>query len=356
MSENVAFHKLSVIVTTQNDVHYKQDLRSLNEINLHVAHRFSSGNAALDYIRFNPTHLIVTDIELRDMNVHDFIKNVNRQNRVRPVPVVVLSETSSKDFVLDTISAGCSGFVVRPYSTETLKSHLLEVVKLDQLVEIDESVYKMAKEKIGQGEYDGAIADLQEIVGSGENQAETYFQQGMQYLWEKKYGKAIVAFKKALQINSLYIKAYTGLAEAYKGKGDYESYKHYLQLAADEYARLDKFEEVRSLFSEILKCDPNAPNPYNTLGINLRKQGKFEQAKQAYKQALDLAPDDENVHYNMAKSHYFASDYEAAIRYLSNALRINDGFDEAAKLYEKLTGEQWTSSDAAGDASEKGSD
>jgi tetratricopeptide (TPR) repeat protein len=346
MSENIAFHKLSVIVTTQNDAHYQEDLRNLNEINLNVAHRFSSGNAALDYIRFNPTHLIVTDIELRDMNVQEFIKSVNQQHRTRPVPVVVVSDTSSEDFVLDSISAGCSGFVVRPYTTETLKNHLVEVVKLDQLVEIDESVYEMAREKISQGEYDGAIADLQEIVENEENEADVYFQQGMQYLWEKKYGKAIVAFKKALQINGLYIKAYTGLAEAYKGKGDYENYKHYLQMAADEYARLDEFEEVRSLFTEILKCDPNAPNPYNTLGINLRKQGKYEQAKVAYKQALDLAPDDENVHYNMAKSYYFASELDAAIRYLTNALSINAGFDEARKLYEKLTGQEWTGSAA----------
>ncbi len=68
------------------------------------------------------------------------------------------------------------------------------------------------------------------------------------------------------------IKCYTGLAEAYKGKGDMEKYKYYLQKAADEYAKRDNFDEVKELFIKILKTDPNAPNPYNTLGIQFRKK------------------------------------------------------------------------------------
>jgi len=198
-----------------------------------------------------------------------------------------------------------------------------------------------AEDKMSQGDYDGAIQDLGDIVTGNEDQAEDFFKKGNHFLMEQKFSKAIVAFKKAIKLNSLFIKAYTGIAEAYKLKGDMDSYKAFLQKAADEYARLDDFLEVRKIFSQILKCDANAPNPYNTLGINLRKEGKYPQALEAYKQALNLDPNDENIHYNVAKSYYFANEMERTRHSLEQALTINPDFQEARDFYRKVTGGDW---------------
>ncbi len=334
--------KINVIVTTNNDSHFKEDVESLAQLYIDISNRFSSGVAAMDYINYNSTNLVITDVELNDMNVNEFIKNVNKNFKINQIPVVMISEESSKDFVLDAIGAGCSGFVIRPYSLETLKEHIKNVVDLEKFGEIEEELVNEANEKINAGNYNSAIEDLQEVVGDGNDLASSYFEYGTKYLLNKKYTKAIIAFQKALKMNGLYIKAYTGMAEAYNGKGDKEKYKYYLEKAADEYAKIDNFQEVKKLFTEILKADPNAPNPYNTLGINLRKEGKFQLAKDAYFQALNLDPQDENIHFNMAKSYYFANDLENSLKYLQNALNINSYFEEARILYKKLTGHNWS--------------
>lgn len=331
----------NVIVTTSNNDHFQIDFQSLKQLDLQVAHRFSSAVAALDYIAYNSTDLVITDIELNDMDVHAFIAEVNALVRLDAAPVVVFSAQSSRDFVLDAIAAGCSGFVIRPYSLETLRNHLQTIVQLEQLSEIEDNLLAEAEDKMSQGDYDGAIQDLGDIVTGGGDQAEDYFKKGNHFLVEQKFSKAIVAFKKAIKLNSLFIKAYTGIAEAYKLKGDLDSYKAYLQKAADEYARLDDFLEVRKIFSQILKCDANAPNPYNTLGINLRKEGKYLQALEAYKQALNLDPNDENIHYNVAKSYYFANEIEKTRHSLEQALTINPDFQEARDFYRKVTGGDW---------------
>jgi len=130
----------NVIVTTSNNDHFQIDFQSLKRLDLQVAHRFSSALAALDYIAYNTTDLVITDIELNDMDVHAFIAEVNALVRLDAAPVVVFSAQSSSDFVLDAIAAGCSGFVIRPYSLETLRSHLQTIVQLEQLSEIEDNL------------------------------------------------------------------------------------------------------------------------------------------------------------------------------------------------------------------------
>jgi tetratricopeptide (TPR) repeat protein len=275
------------------------------------------------------------------MEVHSFVKEVNSQFRDHPVPVVIVSEDSRRDFVLDCIGAGCSAFIIRPYSLDTLKKQLATVFSLDKFKEIENELLDGARDKIANGDYDNAIDDLNELLNSEKNEADYYFDLGTQYLLQKKYAKAIVAFKKVLKMNNMFIKAYTGMAEAHKGKGDMEQYKYYLQKAADEYARMDEFEKVRELFVAILKTDPHAPNPYNTLGINLRKKGEYQLAKDAYIRALKLNPEDENIHYNLAKALYFDQEYDSCLDHLTQALTVNPQFQEARGLYQKLTGKSW---------------
>ncbi len=331
------FPSLKVVITTSNERHYKEDIEGLKRLKINIANRFSAGMAALDYLKFNLTHMVFSDIELSDMSILTFLRKVRREIKNYLVPVIVISSNSEEGFVLDVIAAGCAGFIIRPYEVTTLLDYILYVLEQRRFLEIEEELINDANRKIAAGNFEEAIEELSEIAEErGEDEADSYFEMGTEYLLKKKYNLAIMAFNKALKINNVLVKCYTGLAEAYKGKGDLEKYKYYLQKAADEYARRDNFDEVKELFIKILKTDPNAPNPYNTLGIRFRKMGKYNLAIDAYKQALKLNPRDENIHYNMAKALYFSNRYRTALKFLRNALRINPDFSEARMMEEVI--------------------
>jgi len=324
---------LKVVLTTNNDYNYKQDINSLKKLHIKIANRFSSGVGTIDYVKHNLTHILISDIEISDMNIITLIRRIRKEVKNYVVPVIVISSNSEREFVLDVIGAGCSGFVIRPYELNTLSYYIMLVMEQKKFLEIEEEAVDFASKKIASGNFDEGIEVIQEIVeDKGGNEADEFFEQGTEYLLRGKYNLAIIAFNKALKINNLMIKCYTGLAEAYKGKGDPEKYKYYLQKAADEYAKRDSFDEVKELFIKILKTDPNAPNPYNTLGIRFRKKGKFKLAINAYKQALKLNPYDENIHYNMAKALFFANKYELSLKFIRNAKKINPEFTEADQL------------------------
>ena len=133
-------------------------------------------------------------------------------------------------------------------------------------------------------------------------------------------------------------RAYKGLADAYKGKGELERCKQYLQRAAEVYAQFDRLEETKRIFIEILKYESNVPNPFNTLGVQLRKQGDYPAALHAYKQALQLTPEDENVYFNIAKAQYYMGDLDEAAGSITRALELAPDFTEAMKLYRRIFG------------------
>ena len=125
------------------------------------------------------------------------------------------------------------------------------------------------------------------------------------------------------------------------GKNDKERYSFYLQKAAEEYAKLNNFAKVKKIFVEIVKYDVNAPNPYNTLGIRLRQEKQYKEAIQAYFQAIELSPKDENIHYNMAKAYFCDQQPEKALECIRLALSLSPEHIEALKMYRLLTGINW---------------
>jgi len=71
---------------------------------------------------------------------------------------------------------------------------------------------------------------------------------------------------------------------------------------------------------------------YNTSGIEYRRQGRLPEALKEYKKALSLQPDDEGLHYNIARVHIEMSEWKEALIAIQEARRINPDFEEGKNL------------------------
>ncbi|MCJ2164049.1 MULTISPECIES: tetratricopeptide repeat protein [unclassified Pseudodesulfovibrio] len=331
----------NILILTDIEVHAKRDLATIKTFGPKDVQVFSSGANAIDYIADNPVDLIFCDSSLSDMTGIKFAQIVNKNMSGRPMPIIMVTLENRKDHVLDSIASGCIGYILRPYSLDTFEKYLILANQLDSYPEIEEMELKEAKDMVARGDFDDAIEAFEELI-SYQDEAQKYYDMGCQFMVQGKYGKAIVSFKKAVKINDLFAEAYKGLAEAYKGRGDLESFKKFLRKAADVHAQFDRLEETKTLFIEILKYDAETPNPFNTLGVTLRKQGDYPGAIHAYRQALVLTPHDENIHFNMAKALYFMGKLDDASKEVVSALNMNPGFTEANKLYQRIHGNPWT--------------
>lgn len=334
-------HYKHVLIMSNVEVHAKRDFQNIKVFGSEKVAVFASGAEGLDYLNSAPVDLILCDSSLNDMDGIRFTQVVRRNMNLRALPVIMITLENKREFVLDAIAAGCVGYVLRPYSLETFERYLILAQQLGRYPEIEEDQLQEAKEMVTAGDFDGAIEAFDEIV-SYQDEAQHYYDMGCDFLMQQKYGKAIVAFKKAVKINDLFAEAYKGLADAYKGKGDLEKCREYLEKAAEVYAQFDRMEETKSIFIEILKYKRETPNPYNTLGVALRRQGDYMGALRAYKRALELTPQDENIYFNIAKAYYYMGDVEKAGLSVIESLNRNPRFPEAERLYTRIYEKPWT--------------
>ncbi len=71
---------------------------------------------------------------------------------------------------------------------------------------------------------------------------------------------------------------------------------------------------------------------YNSNGIRLRKEGAYDDAIAEFEKALVVLPDDEGLHYNIARAQIEKGEWKLAAASIREALKINPQFKEGTDL------------------------
>jgi serine/threonine-protein kinase len=175
------------------------------------------------------------------------------------------------------------------------------------------------------------------------------------YYWNKRTAEAIKTsidyFQSAINIDSRYALAYSGLADAYIVLGLYgrlspvEVMPKALQ-AAEQALQLDEFlpeahvslgcaraiyewkwSEAEAQFQRGIKLKPEYAEAHHWYAINfLTPLARFDEAEQEIKMALDLEPSSLVIHATVGLVHYYARQFDAAIEHLQHALAMNPDF------------------------------
>jgi tetratricopeptide (TPR) repeat protein len=135
----------------------------------------------------------------------------------------------------------------------------------------------------------------------------------------QKQGKTFSAefeYGKALALDEENVRANFGIGLCYIERGETEKAREVLgRLVRLEAAFQDEHKHL-----------------FNEFGISLRKSKMDAEALQYYSRAVELCPNDENLHYNMARASFDMGDTEAATLRLAHCLTLNPAHAEAKKF------------------------
>ncbi|WP_250658404.1 tetratricopeptide repeat protein [Alkalimarinus coralli] len=88
-----------------------------------------------------------------------------------------------------------------------------------------------------------------------------------------------------------------------------------------------------SFYKQAIEKDKNYYLAFNNLGVIARTLGNFEDARDYYQQGLTVAPDNPELHYNMAVlNEIYLHDYAKAVEHYERYLTLNNEKSEDKKV------------------------
>jgi tetratricopeptide (TPR) repeat protein len=141
----------------------------------------------------------------------------------------------------------------------------------------------------------------EEVVAKYPQDERAHANLGNAYIGRQQYDKAIVEFKKAIEINPGFSPAYNSLGYAYRPVGN--------------------DVEAEKAFKKYIELVPNDPNPYDSYAELLMKTGRFDESIEQYRKALSIDPKFGSSHIGIAADLMFKGQHDEAIA-------------EAQKLYD----------------------
>ena len=162
-----------------------------------------------------------------------------------------------------------------------------------------EGVFKEVVEKIKQGDYDGALAFLKDVLAKNPKDSNALYLIGMSYARKQMYPEAIEALTQVTQLAPRFPPAYFELGVCYQQQNDLEKALEYYQKNLD--------------------LDPtNVEGVYNS-GLILFGLNRVDEALARFEMALSLKPDDPAFLEMAGRCYIHRADFEKAVECLEKA-------------------------------------
>jgi len=85
-----------------------------------------NGRDALDWLGRNKPAMVISDIVMPEIDGYELCRAIRRDEKLKGIPVVLLSFLSHAGDVLKGIESGASNFIVKPYNSDHLISYIRE--------------------------------------------------------------------------------------------------------------------------------------------------------------------------------------------------------------------------------------
>lgn len=327
-----------------------------------------------DLIKGQNRILVLLEREVESQSNIDLVK-VMRKN-VPSAMQLVLTTEMDRDKLILFLEEGAAGCITKPISVNNLVEKIAGAIKPpSKLAELIEN----GKAALRTKHFEQALKAAAKVLEMKPDSPAGLMLRGdaLKSLGRRK--EALVAYRAASDIAEMYLEPIKKLAEFYNEEGDQireldcltqldqlsplnSERKMSIGMINADMGNFDKAEEAfdqaiklsqreaKAMVSQISKRigdtmmakSPNLAAKYltqslklkrtminrsdvetfNTLGIALRQQGKWQEAVRNYQMALRVAPDETNLHYNLGLALFEGEQFPEAAESMERALTL----------------------------------
>lgn len=270
--------------------------------------------------------LIIFGAQMKDGDAQYLIDKLRSIRAQISIPVLAVSTSPTKDFVMRTLTLGYSSFLARPYTMDGLVQQVIHAVR---------NTYGAAIPAASRPQ--GNPNEAKALLEPEEDTAETLCERGTKLLKNHHWDSAIETFSQAIEINPKHGPAYVGRAKAWKGKRDKDQYHQELNAAGDIFMAQHEYEAAATALKPLYGAH-DKENPLYDAGKTLLQEGDFSNAASAYLHGEKLSPG-VNLHQKISRDCMFTRAPQKAAKGICKKI-YEQGHEEKAKLlYKRIVGE-----------------
>jgi two-component system chemotaxis response regulator CheY len=98
------------------------------EVPLGKVHEASDGLEALEKLKSETVGLILSDINMPNMDGIEFLTRIKADNALRPVPVIMVTTEGSQAKVMLALELGAAAYVKKPFTSDQIKEKLTGIL------------------------------------------------------------------------------------------------------------------------------------------------------------------------------------------------------------------------------------
>ena len=98
------------------------------QLPLGKVHEASDGREALQKLLAQPVGLILTDINMPNMDGLELLSAIKAMDAYKTVPILMITTEGSQEKVMQALQLGAAGYVRKPFTPEQIKEKLVGVV------------------------------------------------------------------------------------------------------------------------------------------------------------------------------------------------------------------------------------
>jgi two-component system chemotaxis response regulator CheY len=122
--------QIRALIVDDSSVMRKIVERSLRQAGIDLSSVIEAGNGveALGLLDANSVDLILCDINMPVMDGLELVRHIQTVEKLRGVPVVMITTEGSESNVIQALSLGAKGYIRKPFTPDQVKEHVLPVL------------------------------------------------------------------------------------------------------------------------------------------------------------------------------------------------------------------------------------
>ena len=101
----------------------------LKEAGYVEADEAEDGQIGLQKLYGSQFDFVISDVNMPNMNGFEMLENIKQSEKLKDIPVLMITAEASKDSVLRAAQIGADGYIVKPFSKATLEDKISKILK-----------------------------------------------------------------------------------------------------------------------------------------------------------------------------------------------------------------------------------